>query len=428
MIKRDFYLNKLINKKNNGRIKFITGIRKCGKSYLLFNLYKDYLISIGINEEQIITISLNEPNNFKYRNPFKLNDYIKEQCSDKNKKYYIFIDEIELCKKVNNPYSDIKSSKVSFVDVLLGLMKKDNLDLYIISNNSKKFINNIPTDLRDRYDIIQVNPLGFIEIVDLFDNQDFAYEYYNLYGGMPYIYNLKSDIEKKEYLKSLIEDVYLKDIINKYNIQNEEDKLIILLKFIASSAGLLINPNKISNQFLEANIKISSNTISKYLSYFEELSVIYSSNRYDIKKSKYLLTPLKYFIADIGIRNAILGFEDINEENTMKNIIYNELYTRDFNIDTGFVEFDYKKPNIRKKMQLDIDFVINKGSHRYYLQSIAEIDSIYKKEQVTTPLIKVKDSFKKIVVVKNNIIPRYDESGIYYVGIKEFLFNQSILN
>lgn len=429
IIKRDYYLNKIISKKENGRIKIITGIRRCGKSYLLFKLYKNYLVSTGINEEQIISIALDEIDNLDYRNPFRLNEYIKEKSKEKTQKYYVFIDEIQLSETVSNPYSESKEKNVTFIDVLLGLMKKENLDIYVTGSNSKMLSFDVLTQFRDRGDEIHVNPLSFLEMCDLFENKESAFEHYTVYGGMPYVYVLKSDEEKNQYLKDLFKETYIKDIIERNNIQNDREVLEILLDFISSAVGSLTNPTKLSRRFLsEKQIKISSNTISKYLSFFEESYILYRANRYDVKGSRYFSTPLKYYFADIGLRNARLNFRQVEQTHIMENIIYNELLSRGYNIDVGLVEYDYKKDEVRKKIQLEVDFVINKGHQKYYIQSALNVDSLDKKEQETASLRKINDSFKKIVVVKNSIIPRHDEYGILYVGVKEFLLDKSLLD
>lgn len=429
IIKRDYYLNKIISKKENGRIKIITGIRRCGKSYLLFKLYKNYLVSTGINEEQIISIALDEIDNLDYRNPFRLNEYIKEKSKEKTQKYYVFIDEIQLSEAVSNPYSESKEKNITFIDVLLGLMKKENLDIYVTGSNSKMLSFDVLTQFRDRGDEIHVNPLSFLEICALFENKESAFEHYTVYGGMPYIYVLKSDEEKNQYLKDLFKETYIKDIIERNNIQNDREVLEILLDFISSTIGSLTNPTKLSKRFLsEKQIKISSSTISKYLSFFEESYILYRANRYDVKGSRYFSTPLKYYFADIGLRNARLNFRQVEQTHIMENIIYNELLSRGYNIDVGLVEYDYKKDEVRKKIQLEVDFVINKGHQKYYIQSALNVDSLDKKEQETASLRKINDSFKKIVVVKNSIIPRHDEYGILYVGVKEFLLDKSLLD
>ena len=429
IIKRDYYLKKIIDKRENGRIKIITGIRRCGKSYLLFNLYQEYLLSQGIKEEQIISIALDEIDNLEYRNPFRLNEYIKEKTKNRNQMYYIFIDEIQLSEAVINPYIDSKEKNVTFVDVLLGLMKRNNVDIYVTGSNSKMLSSDVLTQFRDRSNEIHVNPLSFAEVYDLYENKESAFEHYIVYGGMPYIYSLKSDEEKNQYLKDLFKETYIKDILERNNIQNEKEVLELLLDFTSSAIGLLTNPTKLSKRFLsEKQINISSNTISKYLAYFEEAYVIYHANRYDVKGARYFSTPLKYYFSDIGLRNARLNFRQVEETHIMENIIYNELLRRGYNIDVGVIEYDFKKGENRRKVQLEVDFVINKGHKRYYIQSALNVGSIEKKEQETASLKKIKDSFRKIVVVRNSIIPRYDDNGILYIGVEDFLLDEAIID
>ena len=429
IIKRDYYLKKIIDKRENGRIKIITGIRRCGKSYLLFNLYQEYLLSKGVKENQIISIALDEIDNLEYRNPFRLNEYIKEKTKNRNQIYYIFIDEIQLSAAVSNPYIDSKEENVTFVDVLLGLMKRSNLDIYVTGSNSKMLSSDVLTQFRDRGDEIHVNPLSFAEVYDLYENKELAFEHYNVYGGMPYIYSLKSDEEKAQYLKDLFKETYIKDILERNNIQNEKEVLELLLDFTSSAIGSLTNPTKLSRRFLsEKQIKISSNTISKYLGFFEDAYVIYHANRYDVKGSRYFSTPLKYYFADIGLRNARLNFRQVEDTHIMENIIYNDLLRRGYNIDVGLLEHDFKKDGNRRKLQLEVDFVINKGHKRYYIQSALNVDSTEKREQETASLKKIGDSFKKIVIVRKHIIPKHDNDGILYIGVEDFLLNEAIID
>ncbi|WP_341508069.1 ATP-binding protein [Mesomycoplasma ovipneumoniae] len=429
IIKRDFYLNQIIDKKENDRIKIITGIRRCGKSYLLFNLYRDYLLSSGIKENQIITIALDQIDNIEYRNPFRLNEYIKKKTKNINKMYYIFIDEIQLSENVSNPYIESNEKNITFVDVLLSLMKHSNLDIYITGSNSKMLSSDLLTQFRDRGDQVHVNPLSFAEVYELFDDKSEAFEHYFVYGGMPHIYKLQNDEQKSHYLKQLFKQTYIKDILERNKIHNEQQILEILLDFTSSNIGSLTNPSKLANRFLsEKQIHISSNTIFKYLKFFEESYIIQCAYRYDVKGSKYFSTPLKYYFSDIGLRNARLNFRQIENSHIMENIIYNDLLRRGYNIDIGVVEHEFKNGSTRKKIQLEIDFVINKGHKRYYIQSALNIDNLEKKEQEITSLKKINDSFKKIVIVRNKIIPKHDENGILYIGLEDFLLNESIID
>ncbi len=425
-IERTFYLNQIISKRDNGRIKIITGIRRCGKSYLLFNLYKDYLLAEGVKDKQIIKIALDEIDNLEYRNPFKLNEYIKANIKNKNKKYYVFIDEIQLSETVKNPYVKNSDNDVTFVDVLLGLMKIKNLDIYVTGSNSKMLSKDILTQFRDRGDEIHVYPLSFSEVCPLYENKVEAFKDYFMFGGMPYVFSLKSEEEKSKYLKDLFNETYIKDILERNNIQNKEEIFDVLLDFVSSAIGSLTNPNKLSKRFLsEKKVNITGSTIAKYLNYFEEAFVLYHSNRYDVKGSRYFTTPLKYYFADIGLRNARLNFRQVEETHIMENIIYNELIRRGYNVDVGVVETELKKADKRKKVQLEVDFVLNKSHKRYYIQSALSIPNEQKREQEIASLKKIGDSFKKIVIVKDNIISRYDENGIFYMSLEDFLLNEN---
>ena len=427
IIERKQYLDELIKKKDNGRIKIITGIRRCGKSYLLFELYKNYLLKNCIAENQIIEMALDDIENSGYRDPFKLNEYIKNKITS-DKRYYIFIDEIQFSRSVKNPYIDDEDEKITFVDTLLSLMKRKNLDIYVTGSNSKMLSKDILTQFRDRGDEIHVYPLSFAEMSSCYEDKDKAWEDYVLCGGMPFVLEMDTFEEKSRYLKGLFEETYIKDIIDRKQIKNSEEVLEVLLDFVSSVVGSLTNPLKLSNRYAsEKKINISNNTISKYLTYFEEAYVLYAAKRYDIKGSKYFSTPLKYYFADIGLRNARLNFRQVEETHIMENIIYNDLLRRGFNVDVGVVEYF---PNVEGKttrVQLEVDFVINRGNLRYYIQSAFAINSEEKKEQERNSLKRIDDSFKKIIIVRDNIVPRYDEYGIYYVGIRDFLLMDDFL-
>ena len=427
IIERKQYLDELIKKKDNGRIKIITGIRRCGKSYLLFELYKNYLLKNSIAENQIIEMALDDIENSQYRDPFKLNEYIKSKISD-DKRYYIFIDEIQFSRSVKNPYIDDEDEKITFVDTLLSLMKRKNLDIYITGSNSKMLSKDILTQFRDRGDEIHVYPLSFAEMSSCYDDKDKAWEDYVLCGGMPFVLEMDTFEEKSRYLKGLFEETYIKDIIDRKKIKNSEEVLEVLLDFVSSAVGSLTNPLKLSKRYdSEKKINISNNTISKYLIYFEEAYLLYSAKRYDIKGSKYFSTPLKYYFADIGLRNARLNFRQVEETHIMENIIYNDLLRRGFNVDVGVVEYFPSVEGKTTRVQLEVDFVINRGNLRYYIQSAFAINSEEKKEQERNSLKRIDDSFKKIIIVRDNIVPRYDEYGIYYIGIRDFLLMDDFL-
>ncbi len=437
IIHRDQYLNLLIAKKDNGRVKIITGIRRCGKSYLLFELYKQYLLDNGISDENIIELQLDEVDNARYRNPILLNDYVKERINDKRQRFYIFIDEIQMCSDIANPYVDDSKEKITFVDTVLGLKKLKNVDIYITGSNSKMLSKDVLTQFRDRGDEIHVLPLSFSELSAVYKEQNKdvneAWRNYCVYGGMPYILSLDSQEEKSKYLKDLFSETYLKDIVERNDIRNETNVLDTLMDFISSSIGSLTNPSKIANRFSsEKKIKISHTTISDYLELFEDAYIINSSRRYDIKGADYFNTPLKYYFTDIGLRNARLNFRQVEETHIMENIIYNDLIRRGYNVDVGVVPYsknvtDDDGNTKRVRIQLEVDFVVNRGHQRYYIQSALHIDDEDKRKQETNSLNRINDSFKKIVIVKDNIIPWHDEKGILFIGIQEFLLNEHAL-
>lgn len=428
MIKRDNYLKKLIAKKENGLIKVITGLRRSGKSYLLFTIYKNYLLEQGINESQIIELSLDDISNLKYRNPFNLDEYIKGKIKNAKEKYFIFLDEIQMCSIIENPY--VKGDYVSFVDVLLGLMKKDNVDIYVTGSNSKMLSSEILTQFRGRCDEIRVTPLSFKEFYEAYEGDKHqAFNEYIVYGGMPYILSLNSSEEKIEYLKNLFKETYIKDILERNDIKNNEEVIEELLNVISSSIGSLTNPLKLSNTFKSIkNVSISSNTINKYLNMCIDAFIIQKSKRYDIKGKKYIDSPFKYYFQDIGLRNARINFSQIEENHIMENIIYNELLNRGFNVDVGIVEHNYKDENGKsKRKQYEIDFVCNKGNERIYIQSALNVNDKDKKEQEIRGFLKIDDYYKKIVVVRDNIIPLKDENGILFIGIEKFLLDYEYL-
>ena len=431
VIKRPGYLKKLIEKRENGFIKVITGVRRCGKSYLLFNLFYDYLNSINIDNMHIIELALDEAGNAKYRNPLELDRYIREQIVDKDHMYYVFLDEIQMAADIQNPYLDDRNAKIGFVDVLLGLMKIKNVDLYVTGSNSKMLSSDIATEFRDRGDEIRVNPLTFKEFYDAYAGEKRnAWKEYSAYGGMPVVVLRKTHEEKSKYLKDLFAKTYITDVIERHRIANDREILEELLNIISSSIGSLTNPTKLSNTFKSVkHIKISSTAIRNYLDYFIDAFIINKSYRYDIKGKKYIDTPLKYYFTDVGLRNARLNFRQQEESHIMENIIYNELAAREFDIDVGVVEYNYKNNEGKsRRSQLEIDFVANKDSKRYYIQSAFSVPDEAKRKQETNSLYRIADSFKKIVVVKDDIVPWHDEKGVLHTGIEQFLMDESVMD
>lgn len=431
MIERKRYLDKLISRKQNGLVKVITGIRRCGKSYLLFNIYKEYLKSTGVDEDCIICLALDDDENIKYRNPLELGKYIRQLTSDESKEYYVFLDEIQKVVTIQNPYIDGVEDKISFVDVVLGLMKRGNIDLYVTGSNSKMLSSDILTEFRGRGDEIRVNPLSFAEFYNAFegDKRD-AWQEYFTYGGLPLILSKKTHEEKARYLQTLFDTIYLSDIMERNNLDREKNTLDDILNIISSSIGSLTNANKITNTFKsERQVNISNATVSKYLDCFVDAFLIYKASRYDVKGRKYIGSPFKYYFSDVGLRNARLNFRQQEENHIMENIIYNELCGRDFSVDVGVVEYCYKDANKKsKRANLEIDFVANKGSQKYYVQSALSVADEEKREQEIRSLSRVGDSFKKIVVVKDNIVPWHDDNGFLYIGIEKFLLDEAAMD
>ena len=431
MIERKKYLDRLISKKENGLVKVITGIRRCGKSYLLFKIYKDYLLSTGVKEECIIELALDDDENIRYRNPLELGKYLRSQTKDKDKTYYIFLDEIQKVVSIQNPYIKDAEDKIGFVDVLLGLMKHENIDVYVTGSNSKMLSSDILTEFRGRGDEIKVNPLSFSEFYNAFkgDKHD-AWQQYYTYGGLPLVMKKSGHEEKAKYLQTLFDKIYLSDIMERNKIIHEKSVLDDILNIVSSSIGSLTNAVKIANTFRSnRQINIDNTTVGRYLDLFIDAFMLYKAQRYDIKGRKYIGSPLKYYFADVGLRNARLQFRQMEENHIMENIIYNELIYREFSVDVGMVEYFYRGENQKsKRANLEIDFIANKGSQKYYIQSALSISDDEKREQEVRSLNRIGDSFKKIVVVKDNIIPWHDDNGILYIGIERFLLDEDSIN
>lgn len=427
IIKRERYLHLLIAKKWNGKIKTISGIRRCGKSYLLNNLFVEHLLNEGVLQTEIIILALDEAINAKYRNPLELDKYIRELTSDKCHQYYVLLDEIQKVESIKNPYLPAESKEmIGFVDVLLGLMKLPNVDVYITGSNSKMLSKDIVTEFRDRGDEIHVCPLTFDEYYAAYNgDKRYAWREFWFYGGMPYAMQLGSHEEKAKYLKELFRLTYIRDVIERNKINADTSVLETLLDITASAVGSLTNPSRLANTFeSEQNLKIKSDTVAKYLEYFIDSFMLSQAQRYDVKGRSYISTPLKYYYTDVGLRNARLNFRQQEENHIMENVLYNELVARGFSVDVGVVPYHYKSEDGKlKHTLLEIDFIVNKGYQRYYIQSALNVDTNEKRLQETNSLTRVDDSFQKIVVVKEDIIPWTDEAGIFYIGIQEFLLN-----
>jgi len=412
--KRECYINKLINKQNNGMIKVITGIRRCGKSYLLFKLFYKHLIETGIDDNHIIKIQLDDVKNVDLLDTKKLYYFITEQIKDKQQ-YYVLLDEIQLVK--------------NFELLLNSMLHIGNVDTYVTGSNSKFLSNDIITEFRGRGDEIRVYPLSFAEFLPSFKGEKAdALAEYMIYGGMPMLQNYKISQEKNKYLQTLFDTVYLKDIKNRYKINNDGN-FEELLNIISSYVGSLTNPTKLENTFKTVKkVNFNHSTIKLYLDYLKDAFLIDSAYRYDIKGKKYIDTPLKYYFTDIGLRNARIGFRQTEQEHIIENVIFNELKKREYNVDVGIVEiFTKNKEGKREKKQLEVDFVVNEGSRRYYIQTALSIPNKEKMEQEQKSLVNIPDSFKKIIVVRDNIQPWQNEEGITIVSIYDFLLKDNIL-
>lgn len=413
-IKRNRYLNTLISKKHNGLIKVITGMRRCGKSYLLFTLFKEHLLSDGIDEDHIIEIAFDAFENKKYRNPDVLYPYLKEQIKD-DAMYYVLLDEVQLLGE--------------FESILNSLIRMKNVDVYVTGSNARFLSKDVITEFRGRGDEVHMYPLSFAEFMSVYPGtkQD-GWNEYMLYGGIPLVLEFTTPDQKIAFLKSLFEETYISDIVGRHNIRNKAE-LEELLNILSSAIGSLTNPQKLSATFQTVKKKkISNSTIKRYIDYLCDSFLIDSAIRYDVKGRKYIDTPVKYYFTDMGLRNARLNFRQIEETHSMENIIFNELKMRGFNVDVGVImqyETNEKGTNIRK--QLEIDFVCNQGSKRYYIQSAYAIPDQAKMEQEQRSLMLTGDFFKRIIITKDTPAPYYNESGVLIMNVYDFLLNENSL-
>lgn len=414
-IKRDYYLNKLIAKKHNGLIKVVTGIRRCGKSYLLFSLFKKHLLESGTDKSHIIEIAFDSFENKKFRDPEVLYPYIKEQLAD-DKMYYILLDEVQLLDE--------------FESVLNGLMRIDNVDVYVTGSNARFLSRDIITEFRGRGDELHIQSLSFAEFMSVYSGNRYdGWNEYLLYGGLPPVVLLSTPEQKIELLKNLFRETYINDIVGRHSIKNKAE-FEELIDILSSGIGSLTNPKKLADTFKsKKNKTISQNTIKSYLDYLCDAFIVSRAIRYDIKGRKYIDTPQKYYFSDVGLRNDRINFRQIEGTHTMENIIYNELVGRGFNVDVGIVTVSQTDKNgncVRK--QLEVDFVCNKGSKRYYVQSAFAIPDSEKMKQESNSLLRIDDSFKKIIVVKDAPAPNYTEEGILVISVYDFLLNENSLD
>lgn len=414
IIKRKKYLQALIDRMHNGMIKVITGIRRSGKSYLVFQIFRDYLERNGVNADHIITIELDQRKNKQYRNPDIILDYIDSLITDKED-YYILLDEVQMLEE--------------FEEVLNSLLHINNVDIYVTGSNSKFLSKDIITEFRGRGDEIHVYPLSFKEFMDAYDGDRYqGWADYVTYGGLPLTVTMKTEEQKMGYLSRLFEETYIIDIIERNHIEKIQE-LNDLINILASSIGSLTNPSKIAATFKSViQSDISINTIRQYIEYLKDAFIINEANRYDVKGRKYIGTPLKYYFEDVGLRNARLGFRQIEETHLMENIIYNELRIRGFQVDVGVVQKRTRKENhVQEKKQLEVDFIANLGSRRYYIQSAFRLPDTEKEQQEKESLININDSFKKIIIVKDVVNVQHDQNGITTMSIYDFLLNDNSL-
>ena len=432
-IQREQYISELLSKRWNGKVKIVTGIRRCGKSFLLFNLYKDYLLNEGVEKDCFVELALDKKAHIKYRNPNELYDYVLRKTKDDEKRYYVFIDEIQLSYKVKNedvderlvPKEDRELLYITFYDILNDLMGRKNLDIYVTGSNSKMLSKDIVTNFRDRGSEIKVYPLSFREFYPISGKEKAdALEEYLTYGGMPLAVLEKDETEKRKYLKGLHKRVYIKDIVERYKLKDDE-VLEALIDALSSAVGSLTNPHNLANSAgTLMKRSTSDNTIKNYLDYLEEAYLFVSAQRYDIKGKRYFENTLKYYSMDTGLRNAKLNFRQQEKSHLMENMIFIELVRRGYNVDVGVVELTLVKDGKKQQSQYESDFIGNTGREKVYIQSALNVDTEAKKNQETFSLRNSGDFFRKIVIVDGNSKPWTDEDGIMYMGVIPFLLEE----
>lgn len=408
IVRRDKYLDELIGWKHTDLIKIVTGIRRCGKSFLLFTLFHQHLLETGTDEDHIIEIALDDISNEELREPFKMLAYVKERVKDKGQ-YYLIIDEVQLLDR--------------FVDVLNSFMHMSNVDVYVTGSNSRFLSKDVATEFRGRGMEIHIYPLSFAELYAAVggDKNELWKRYYT-YGGLPYLAVLNDNAQRSEYLMRLNQALYLRDIIERNKIANEE-AFTDLMNVMASGIGAPCNPNKIANTFKTVRKEtLAPHTIANYLSYMEDAFIIEKSIRYDIKGRKYIGTLAKYYFQDVGLRNALLNFRQVEETHIMENIIYNELRSRGYSVDVGMIE----ARTATERRQLEVDFVANKGDKRYYIQSAFALPNEEKREQELASLKRINDSFKKVIIMRDDISPYHDENGVLIMGLMDFLLGTNV--
>lgn len=426
-IQRNLYLNQLIDRKENGLIKIITGLRRCGKSYLLFHIFYNYLLNCGIKEDHIITLALDDDKNREYRNPDKLSDFLYSKITDKTEMFYILLDEVQL---IISDEEQKGKEPIRLYGILNGLLRLDNVDIYITGSNSKFLSSDILTEFRGRGDAVRVFPLSFSEFysASLWKDKYEAFDEYSTYGGLPLLLSKKSDSEKIAYLKDVLSNTYIKDVVERNHLKGDI-VMESLLNILASSIGSLTNPTKLANTFVSNHIKTSDVTISNYISFLMDAFLISKAQRYDIKGKSYINSPFKFYFTDIGIRNCLLNYRQQEKTHIMENIIYNELIIRGYNVDVGIIEHVIRsKDGKQQRIQSKIDFICNRGGERYYIQSAFSIPDEAKMKQETSSFGRINDSFRKIIVTQDYGKPWHTEKGYLVINMIDFLLNPDCLN
>ena len=425
-IKRDRYLNRLIDRMHNGMVKVVTGIRRCGKTYLLFELFGDYLRSEGVEDDHIIEVALDDEENAALRDPSALSAHIRSRIANKHEQYYVFLDEVQYAisrEELKNP-----DASPRLYGVLNGLLRMRNVDVYVTGSNSKLLSSDVMTEFRGRGDEVRVRPLSFSEFMQAFDGDRYqGWAEYTVYGGMPLAVSMRTSEQKASYLERLFEETYLKDVVDRHGVRRHGE-LDDLVNVLASSIGTLTNPSKLENTFRSVlHSKISANTISSYIGYLEDAFVIEGARRYDVKGRSYIGSPLKYYFEDMGLRNARLGFRQVEESHIMENVVYNELRARGYSVDVGVVEKRAREAGKDVRKQLEVDFVANRGSDRVYVQSAMEMRTPEKAAQEKASLLGINDSFKKVVLVRDVVRPLRDERGVVTMSVFDFLLDENAL-
>lgn len=424
-IKRDRYLDQLIDRRENGLVKVITGVRRCGKSYLLFNLFKKYLLDSGVKESQIIALALDDDENIALRDPRNLSEYLRAHIPSDGEMHYILLDEAQLAIGEEEQRG---KAPIRLYAILNGLMHRGNADVYITGSNSKFLSSDIMTEFRGRGDEVRVYPLSFSEFMSVFQGDKYSgYAQYSRYGGLPMILSRKGEEAKVKYLNDLLKNTYLRDVAERYHLRGDV-VMETLMDILASDVGSLTNPTKLANTFVSHAIKTNENTVSAYIDYLSDAFLISKANRYDIKGKKYIGSPYKYYFTDVGLRNARLNFRQQEHTHLMENILYNELIVRGFNVDVGIVE-KYRRNEEGKRYvaRLEVDFVCNQGSRRYYIQSAYSLEDEEKMIEEQASLGGIDDSFKKILVTADPVLPWHNEKGYLIINILDFLLDTNSL-